>query len=496
MNRRQFLQTFALGAAAVNVGALGRALAAQPNVFVPAPRSAEAHAMARLTYGVTPALYSHVESIGAAAFVEEQLNPAALNDDATEGAIAPFRAILNENGGILAAQYENQRRPVYTALLGGTLLRGLLSQRQLYERMVEFCGDHFYIYLRKGPTLFLKIDDDSDVARRYALGRFRDLLGASARSPAMLVYLDNAQSAGDQPNENYSRELLELHTLGVGGGYSEDDVKAVARCFTGWTVNRRRADGEPIVYQFRQRQHVGGAKTVLGVVIPEGGEAEGDAVLDLLAAHPSTARFVCTKLARRFVADAPPQPLIDALAANFASSSGDLSTVLRTLFSIDDFLNALPKLKRPYEYVLSVLRALDYRVEDAERFLGALNDPLEAMGQVPFLWPAPNGYPDVGGYWQDNLLPRWQFALAAVGGSLRGGVAQSESLLALLEAQSVALETQPILNFLGRYLLGRDLTDAERSIIVPFASDTGGDIGAQVGTGMVLLLASPAFQYK
>src|SRR5258708_5437065 len=243
MNRRQFLQTFGMGigASALAVAPLTRVLAALPDgILVPTATVVDpaAHAIARLTFGVTPDLFSHVQQIGAMAFIAEQLAPESLDDSVMDALMQPYTDVLSQNGGILLQNYGGMRQIVSGALLGSWMTHATFSERQLYERMVEFFSNHFHEYIGKEFVLFLKIDDERDVIRPNALTNFRQLLGASAHSPAMLLFLDNAESGKDAPNENYARELMELHTLSVDGGYSETDVKEVARCLTGWSIDR------------------------------------------------------------------------------------------------------------------------------------------------------------------------------------------------------------------------------------------------------------------
>ena len=333
-------------------------------------------------------------------------------------------------------------------------MRAVYSQQQLYERMVQFFSDHFNISIRKGPGLFLKIDDDRDVIRPHAMGTFRHLLGASAHSPAMLFYLDNFNSDKNAPNENYARELLELHTMGVNGGYTEADVKEVARSFTGWSISGLR-EGEDAQFRFRRFIHDGDEKTVLGTAIGRfGGEQDGETVLDLLAAHPATARFISTKLVRRFVADDPPESLVTACTQTFLETEGDIRAVLRLIFMSDEFWNAPPKFKRPFEYVVSVLRALDYNVERNRRFFELAAGALEVMGQTPFTWPAPDGFPDEQSAWTGNLLMRWNVAMGAAGGELPGASAGTESLINLLEDNDVPLEPRTNDRFHGNIPVG------------------------------------------
>jgi hypothetical protein len=505
MNRRQFLGSLiaTLGASTLTPSSLGAALAAFPRgAFAPAAqltgRDPVIHAVARLTYGVTPDLYRHVNLIGVDAFIDEQLAPENIDDSAVAAPLEALAPILDENGGILFRQLENRRGEVAVALLGNVATRAINSRRQLYERMVQFWGDHFSVYVGKGPVLFLKVDDDRDVIRPKALARFRELLGASARSPAMLVYLDNAQNERSAPNENYSRELLELHTLGVGGGYTEDDVKEVARAFTGWSVSGRGQDSDGrIQFTFRRMFHDNDEKIVLATTIPaDGGEQDGDIVLDILAAHPSTARFLATKLARRFVADQPSDSVVEQVAAAFTASNGDPRAALRALFQSEEFWNAPPKLKQPFEYAISLFRALNYRVDRPNPLVRFLRDPLDALGNIPFTWPAPNGFPDVAGAWQDGLLMRWNLALAAAGGDIEGTTADTAGLLALWNEHDVPFATEPVIDFMGGYLFGRALTDQERAITLDFATADTPDSAAQIRSALALMLASPAFQYR
>ncbi|NDJ61034.1 MAG: DUF1800 domain-containing protein [Chloroflexi bacterium] len=476
--------------AAMPPGALSPALTSQ--------RDPVAHVIGRLTYGVTPELYTHVQAIGTEAFIEEQLAPESIADAALAERLAPLTPILESDAGSLIREYGARRGTVINALIGGAATRALYSQRQLYERAVEFWSDHFSVFIGKGPVLFLKVDEDREAIRPNSLGRFRDLLGASAHSPAMLFYLDNVQSDRSAPNENYARELLELHTLGVNGGYTEDDVKAVARCFTGWSVQRPEESSEgAITFLFRRFFHDRGEKTVLGTVIAAGGgESDGEQVLDMLASHPSTARFVSQKWVRRFVSDDPPPGLVEACAQTFQQTDGDVRALLRQIFTSDEFWNAPPKLKRPYEYIISLLRAMNYDVRNQGSLFRAVSAPLQAMGHLPFTWPAPDGFPDVASAWSDTLLMRWNSAIAAAGGSLPGAIADTDALVEVLVQNGVALELEPVLTFLPNYFYGRALTNDELNIVLDFARAAPGDDGEKIGAGIALLLAAPAFQYR
>ena len=209
-----------------------------------------------------------------------------------------------------------------------TLMRQLYSKRQLYEIMVEFWSDHFNIFIEKGNGFYLKTVDDREVIRKHALGSFRDLVWASAHSPAMMIYLDNQANEKSHPNENYARELMELHTLGVDGGYTQKDVMELARCLTGWNVKEHFWLGD---FVFKEDLHDTGEKNVLGLSIQPSGIKEAEQVIEMLVTHPSTAKFISTKLARRFIADDPPQELIEKAAQTFLDTKGDIKSVLRVI---------------------------------------------------------------------------------------------------------------------------------------------------------------------
>lgn len=256
--------------------------------------------------------------MGLAAWIEEQLAPEFIDDASADWSIRRFDVLelsagrLRDRADKLLDNYDASL--VVNDFLQATLLRQIYSRRQLYEIMVEFWSDHFNISMQKGDCWFLKIVDDREVIRPHALGNFRDLLHASAHSPAMLVYLDNQANLKDAPNENYAREVMELHTLGVDGGYSQRDVMEMARCLTGWTVRDSFSLGD---FTFEEDLHDSGSKTILGTDIPPDGQTEAETVLNLLAAHPATARHIATKLVRRFIADDPPAALVSRCCPDF-----------------------------------------------------------------------------------------------------------------------------------------------------------------------------------
>lgn len=466
-------------------------------VFAPTPaaeRDPAMHVINRLTFGPTPELLDHVRSIGVDAFIDEQLHPELLDTTPVEQEVAD---LFPEAFGDPATLYEEvgiRRGPIIQALVGAAALRALKSPAQLYERMVQFWGDHVHVFVNKGPVVYFKPHDDLHVARAHALGNFRDLLGASAHSPAMLIYLDNAQSVAVAPNENYARELLELHTLGVDGGYTETDVKEAARVLTGWSIDglpTRRDDAEG-VFHFRPTLHDRGRKTVLGVTLQGEGEAEGEALLDLLAHHPSTARHLATKLVRRFVADDPPPALVERAAAEFLATGGDIRAVLRTIFYSDEFRTAPPKLRRPFEYTVAVMRAVMFEIGATGPFIRTLVGLLSTMGHIPFNWPAPNGYPDHSAYWTSNLLPRWNTVMATLVGGRQGAPDYEAFAARILFPDTGGFDG--LLNRAADLLYGRALTGPELNALRTAADEVEGGEDTKMFAVLALMLMAPPFQ--
>jgi len=308
-------------------------------------------------------------------------------------------------------------------LMEGKLLRAIYSGRQLEEVLTDFWFNHFNVYLDKGADHYLVTEYERDAIRPHVLGKFRDLLEATAKSPAMLFYLDNWQSVGPAPaparaanqarrglNENYGRELMELHTLGVDGGYTQKDVTEVARCFTGWTILQPQRGGD---FVFNPRAHDNGEKVVLGVKIPAGGGmSDGEKVLDILARHPSTAHFISRELAQRFVADAPPAALVDRMAQTFLKTGGDLREVMKTMLASKEFWSVdayRTKMNSPLDLVVSAVRAEDGQVDYALN----LANQVAQLGEPLYRKQEPTGYSNLGKEWVNTagLLARMNFAL-------------------------------------------------------------------------------------
>jgi uncharacterized protein (DUF1800 family) len=343
----------------------------------------------------------------------------------------------------------NPQQVVVDELVQAKLLRAIYGERQLQEVMTDFWFNHFNVFIGKGADRYLLTSYERDVIRPHAVGKFEDLLVATAQSPAMLFYLDNWLSVGPNSdlangipkrnrrraryhppvvrqakgrrsglNENYGRELMELHTLGVNGGYTQKDVTEVARVFTGWTLKQPKQGGG---FTFEERMHEPGDKIVLGHRIKSNGEKEGRELLHLLARHPSTAKFICAKLATRFVSDNPPPALVESMSQTFLKKKGDIGEVLKTLFHSPEFWAPeayRAKVKTPLEFVVSAVRANDANVTDAM----PLARQLQNMGMPLYGMQPPTGYSMKADVWVNSsaLLGRMNFALALTSGKLKG----------------------------------------------------------------------------
>jgi len=426
---------------------------------------------------------------------------------------------------IAAAKVE---RAVMTDLTEQKVLRAVYSERQLDEVMVDFWFNHFNVFAGKGQTRGYLTEYERDAIRPHVLGRFRDLLGATAQSPAMLFFLDNWQSSapadaetlppdpkgrparpvpptpriarrspvaggrqnlpeqgqrvapaaqnrrGRGLNENYARELMELHTLGVDGGYTQKDVQEVARALTGWTIQNPRLGGG---FVFQPRMHDAGPKLVLGHTIKSGGgQHDGELVLDILARHPSTARFIATKLVRRFVADTPPATLVDRAARRFHDTDGDIREVVRTIVTSPEFFSAAAyraKVKTPFEFVVSAVRATGTDAPSGLPLVAALRD----LGMPLYMCQPPTGYADRADAWVNTgaLLARMNFAVSLTSPRRPRG--------------NPAIPADPALarDTLARDVLGGDLSPATQSTVAQ----------AQQGPQAVaLMLGSPEFQKR
>lgn len=473
------------------------------------------HVLNRLAFGPRQGDVERVQRMGLRAYVDEQLRPSRQDNDAVQRRVASF-STLSLDSRTIAERFEipalkaavARQREQGTAGQGLTspqepaptpernarlqpgvdgpnlpmlelaqqkIIRAVYSDAQLQEVLTDFWFNHFNVDARKGPTRFMLTEYERDTIRPHVLGTFRELLEATAKSPAMLFYLDNWMSADpngphleqlrpvvrrrlersqglsrppgndrasrlDQQirqrtsglNENYGRELLELHTLGVDGGYTQKDVTEVARAFTGWTIDRPRAGGG---YRFVAALHDDGEKVVLGHRIKAGGgEHDGEEVLDIVASHPATARFISLKLARRFVSDTPPDSLVERMAKTFRQTGGDLRQVMRVMLTSKEFLAPearQAKVKTPFEFTVSALRATGAEIDDARMLVRTV----QQLGMPLYQCQPPTGYKDASDAWVNSgaLVNRMNMALQLANGQLRGvrvpGTLEAGSLL-------------------------------------------------------------------
>jgi uncharacterized protein (DUF1800 family) len=521
-----------------------------------------AQALSRLTFGARPGDAARIRAMGVDRWIDAQLHPEHIDDAAMDAFLSRYETLsltsaqlyerfppaallraaarrdsMQRSGRVTLAdsmqllQQARRSNQFVADLASARVARAVMSERQLQEVLVDFWENHFTVFAGKGQTRWYLTSYDRDVIRPNALGHFRDLLGAVAKSPAMLFYLDNAQSIADsgrnvlQPrrgranrpapprrrargvNENYARELMELHTLGVDGGYTQQDVIEVARALTGWGIRpprqllmqaqdarvrrfaRRLPDtGNGGEFIFRPEVHDAEAKVVLGHRLKAGrGIEDGEAVLDILARHPATAKFIARKLAVRFVSDAPPQALIDRAAATFTRTDGDIREVVRTIVTSPEFFSRAAfraKVKSPFEVVTSTLRALDAAPDATPRTAQLV----ARLGQPIFGHQAPNGWPETSEPWMNTgaILNRINFGMAAAANRLPGvsldrwpaaatlrnapRAAQVDGVIAALLGGQASPETREILTTGVHPMVARAASDSSAAMIV--AADT------------------------
>ncbi len=520
------------------------------------------HVLNRIGFGPAPGDLERVRTVGLARYIDQQLRPDSLPDAGMSSRLSGLDT-LNRSSRQLAEEYflpaemERRRtkqdaaaqppesaadkrdlrtpeqtqlmqaqRQVFTDLAQQKVLRAVYSERQLNEVLVDFWFNHFNVFAGKGLTRNYLTEYERDAIRPHVLGKFRDLLGATAQSPAMLFYLDNWQSAApegatteaqknrgknnsrrpfgrpgqigvfpprqrtvaDLPqnaqnrkprglNENYARELMELHTLGVDGGYTQKDVQEVARAFTGWTIANPRQGGG---FQYEPRMHDNGEKIVLGHKIKAGGgRHDGEEVLDILASHPATAHFIATKLVRRFVSDDPPKALVDRATERFRETKGDIREVVRTIVTAPEFFAPeayRAKVKTPFEFVASAVRAASVESVNAMPLVQAMRE----LGMPPYQCQPPTGYADRADAWVNTgaLLNRMNFAVALTEGRVRNGRGAPPLRNISIDAARDEIVDQ---------VLGGDLSSSTRETVAKASRPT---------QAVALLLGSPEFQRR
>jgi len=541
------------------------------------PEQQAQHALNRLAFGPRPGDIAKVRAMGVDKWIDQQLHPEKIDDRETVSLLKRYRTLDTPTAELEKAYREAQQRrrqeqrmaaeadsmagrprnaqpPVNPAagrelqnravqdVLSSKVARAASSERQLYEVMVDFWLNHFSVYSQKGQTRIYLTEYDRDVIRPRALGKFRDLLGAVAHSPAMLFYLDNAQSQADSAhatlqqarrpdprqlarfcdladrtanlpprlaqappqvveavtrgtpaecvqavtqltqrgqnrglNENYARELMELHTLGVEGGYTQHDVIEVARALTGWTLDRQTG-----AFQFNPQWHDAAPKTVLGVNLPGGrGLEDGEKVLDIVARSPATARHITTKLARRFISDEPPASVVDRCAKVFTKTDGDIRETVACVVKSPEFMSPKAyraKVKTPFEVVVSAIRATQSQLD----LRPGAPQAVAFLGQPIFGRQTPDGWPDVGSEWMNAgaILNRINFGLALAGDRVPGVV--TGTVMELEATRDLPRERQ--VDAVVRVLFGGQVSPETREILMsgenPFAARAKSDTAA------------------
>jgi uncharacterized protein (DUF1800 family) len=553
MNFRKAARRACVVATAV-IAVTAAAGAQRPSTSVPRSPDDRAivHVLNRLGFGPAPGDVERVRRIGLEAYIDQQLQPSRVADEAVAARLAGFETLAMSSRQIaqdyylpaqmarrqaqrtaaaaaaaapkmpdeaMAAPQRPARNPgvpgampgerrVMAELTQQKILRAAYSDRQLEEVMVDFWFNHFNVFAGKGQTRIYVTEYERDTIRPHVFGSFRQLLGAVAESPAMLFYLDNWQSVApdvtgasmrpgrargrqavvrpEMPrppqqnrrrgiNENYARELMELHTLGVEGGYSQKDVQEIARAFTGWTIDTPRQGGS---FRFNPRAHDDGEKTVLGVRLPRGGgRKDGELVLDILARHPSTARFIATKLARRFVADTPPAALVERASARFLETGGNIREVVRVIVTSPEFFESATyraKVKTPLEFVASAVRASGVDLQNALPLVQTLRE----LGMPLYMCQPPTGYADKAEAWVNTgaLLNRMNFAVMLSGNRLRGGPGRRETARTDLQQERIVTD-----------ILAGDVSETTRQTIARATTEP---------QKVALLLGSPDFQRR
>ncbi len=531
IDRRGFLQRSAVVGSGVGMALLGGAgcrevreralIVTGPSTaqWTPLPHDATAaeharHVLNRVACGPRPGDIARVAAMGVGAYLEEQLADKMEEDPTVTWRVGglDIQQTVQDAPDTLNSMPDDQ---LLTETQQAALLRAVYSRHQLRETLADFWTNHFNIYALKNNGRELIPTDTERVLRPHLLGSFHEMLTASAHSPAMLAYLDNNQNRRgiSRTNENYARELLELHTLGVHSGYTQRDIQEVARCFTGWTIDGGFHNGQ---FVFRAADHDQDAKYIpfLNLNIPpNGGQRDAEAVLDVLAKHPATARFIATKLCRHFLGTAPEAVLAKASAA-YLSSGSIIRSTLRPIL-LEGLANPeqnKPILRRPVEMLVSSLRALAADTDGGS----AIQTHLNAMGQPLYQWPMPDGFPEKTGAWTGSLLQRWNFALALTANAIPGtkvdlpalftaenAHSDKEKLDALIEAiygrsceaadiASVREQVTAHIARAGKSITGRPSADTARSAAT---SNTTSDTGLWAEAAG-LLLAAPNYQWK
>ncbi|GAA2889562.1 hypothetical protein Acy02nite_58120 [Actinoplanes cyaneus] len=466
------------------------------------------HLLRRATFGPSPAAIAQIRTLGASAWLDRQLNPGSIDDSAADALIARLPLCGLSIGEIRARVAAGQLKqfdwsPMWQLSFAAPV-RAIWSERQLFEVMCDFWSNHLNVTCPSGDVWDSRTDYDRTVIRKYALGTFAEMLKASARHPAMLTYLDNRYSTRLAPNENYGRELMELHTVGL--EYAEPDVKDAARLLTGLTVDNTTGQ-----YRYDAANHVTGAVRILGFThanaTTTGGEAAAMAFLDHLAMHPSTARRIVTKLCVRFVADVPPTGLITKLVKVYLDNRSAIVPVLRALFTSQEFASSVgAKTRTPLEDLAATVRILGYGPPPSgTKTYESLYWMARNAGHAPLLWGPPNGYPDVAAAWASpsGLLVRWNFHLSIAAGNWPADLVRPADLLTgMIGARPATYGA--LIDATARRLLGVTLGGEQTAALASFYGKTPASplkyndpaVGWMYPYLMAMLLNAPNFALR
>lgn len=457
------------------------------NVSVKGWDSALTRLVRRVTNGVTHEELAIARKLGFHGYLNYHLSPSKIDDRSAQTFVGAYYPLLKEP---VEALYNLDQGIPMDQLIESSLYRAAFSKKQLYERVVEFWSDHFNIAWNE--VRYLKLVDDREVIRKHALGKFGDMLKASAHSPAMLEYLDNTRNRRTTLNENYAREIMELHTLGADGGYTQTDVRELARCLTGWTLSGRGN------FNFDPNGHDYGEKTVLGHTIASmpasagaQGKQDGDFMLDVLIRNPSTARFVSKKMLRFFLQYDPSEAQIATVAAAYTKTQGDIPTMIRAVLTPANLTASPPKYRRPYSFVLASLRGL-VNTSAIGKVSTVADRYLRNLGQPMFGWQPPDGYPDRADYWAGGVQQRWNFASYI---TTTGSTEMSMDLARFFSAQAGATNTpESVVDAISKHLFGGEIPDRLKGQLLTYLG--AGTLNAnRAREGVALALSSSTFQW-
>lgn len=448
--------------------------------------SPETRLARRLSFGLNQESIQRAKAIGFTAYLEEQLNWEQIDDSECDKYVVDHWPATTWSYNKNRMRTGDPWERAHTDLVSATIHRAVHSKRQLYERMVEFWSDHFSIDIWKDACRVFKIVEDRECQRKHALGKFPDLLKANATSPCMLYYLDNWTSWFLDPNQNYARELMELHTLGVDGGYTQQDVVEVARCLTGWSIDLNFKSRYLGQFRYYPEYHDNGAKTVLGVAIPPGqGIQDGYKVLDILSQHASTSKFISKKLIQRFLRPDPPASLIDSVAQVYQQTGGDIKAMLRVILTVDNVMAAPAKYKRPFHLYSSAMRGIEGEPLSQLELTRII---LYLAGHAPFEWSPPNGYPDSTGYWSGGSIIRWNTVEW-----LAEGWTGNQFPVHQLMLNNGALTWSIVIDRIDKFLFGGEMATAEKQALTQYCS--GVWLGPwQVREACAVAMSMPGFQ--